>query len=199
MDVVCRGGHHTIMKNRNQSDRPRVFLLSADGAISVFAAETNARGAMSDGDVIVDSAAELQRVASEWPSARLVAIWNSIPGKIPVRKFTDRSTGLNRIWQAIQSLKPAPPRLADVASSDRDTDGARPGTKKARLLALLARTEGVSVREIMAALGWQSHSVRGCLSTLSRQGAGISSFRRPDGERAYSTLPSPDSRTEVAP
>ena len=55
------------------------------------------------------------------------------------------------------------------------------------LLELLNRSEGTSVREMMAALGWQSHSVRGYLSSLSKQGTRIHSFRRPDGDRAYST------------
>ena len=54
------------------------------------------------------------------------------------------------------------------------------------------------MREIMAALGWQAHSVRGCLSSLSRKGAAIHSFRRSGGERAYTTSRSPESDTEVA-
>jgi Protein of unknown function (DUF3489) len=52
------------------------------------------------------------------------------------------------------------------------------------------------VREMMAALGWQSHSVRGYLSSLSKQGTRIHSFRRPDGDRAYSTHTATESNSE---
>jgi hypothetical protein len=38
------------------------------------------------------------------PAARLVEIWNSLPGESPVKKFKDRATAINRIWKAIQNL-----------------------------------------------------------------------------------------------
>ena len=66
------------------------------------------------------------------------------------------------------------------------------------MLELLSRSEGASVHEIMAALGWQSHSVRGYLSSLSKQGTGIHSFRRPDGDRAYSINTATESKAEGA-
>jgi hypothetical protein len=48
--------------------------------------------------------ARLARLAAEWPAARLVEIWNSLPGETPVRKFKDRPTAVNRIWKALQGL-----------------------------------------------------------------------------------------------
>jgi predicted ArsR family transcriptional regulator len=66
------------------------------------------------------------------------------------------------------------------------------------LLELLNRSAGASVREMMAALGWQSHSVRGYLSSLSKEGTRIHSFRRPDSDRAYSTHSATESSTEGA-
>jgi len=50
------------------------------------------------------SEAGLAKLAANWPAARLVDIWNSLPGSTPVKKFTDRKTAVNRIWKAIQSL-----------------------------------------------------------------------------------------------
>src|SRR5947209_10945516 len=38
----------------------------------------------------------LAKVAANWPAARLVAIWNSLPGTAPVKKFKDRATGVSR-------------------------------------------------------------------------------------------------------
>ena len=64
------------------------------------------------------------------------------------------------------------------------------------VLELLNRPEGASVREMMAALGWQSHSVRGYLSSLSKHGTRIHSLRRRDGDRAYSTHTATESSAE---
>jgi hypothetical protein len=181
-----------------QNESPKVFLLDGTGAVSAFAAEGDARHVMADGDALFRSIDELKRLTSDWSGARLIAMWNAIPGIVPVRKFTDRSTALKRIWQAIQKLEPIQPPQDRATLPESDDRQRRHGTKKAMLLALLDRTEGASVREIMAALAWQSHSVRGCLSTLARKGTAIHSFRRPDGERAYLTIAPADPDTEEA-
>jgi hypothetical protein len=48
--------------------------------------------------------AALATLAANWPAARLVEIWNSLPGATPVKKFKDRPTAVSRIWKALQSL-----------------------------------------------------------------------------------------------
>jgi hypothetical protein len=48
--------------------------------------------------------AGLAKLAANWPAARLVEIWNNLPGATPIKKFTDRKTAVSRIWKAIQSL-----------------------------------------------------------------------------------------------
>jgi hypothetical protein len=48
--------------------------------------------------------AGLSKLAAEWPAARLVEIWNTLPGVTPVEKFKDRTTAVSRIWKAIQIL-----------------------------------------------------------------------------------------------
>ena len=45
---------------------------------------------------------ELAALVAQWPAARLVEVWNSIPGLEPVRKFTSRKTAVARIWKAAQ-------------------------------------------------------------------------------------------------
>src|ERR1700730_3737213 len=57
---------------------------------------------------------ELGQLAPQWPAARLVEVWNSIPGLPPVRKFTSRKTAVARIWKAAQSLVSGP-NVPDVA------------------------------------------------------------------------------------
>jgi hypothetical protein len=60
--------------------------------------------------------AGLNKLAADWPAARLVEIWNSLPGVSPVKKFTDRQTAVSRIWKALQSLGQVAP-AADEQSS----------------------------------------------------------------------------------
>jgi hypothetical protein len=55
----------------------------------------------------------LAKLAANWPAARLVEIWNSLPGETPVKKFKDRATAVSRIWKAIQSLGQTAPAASD--------------------------------------------------------------------------------------
>jgi Protein of unknown function (DUF3489) len=65
---------------------------------------------------------------------------------------------------------------------------AREGTKKETMLALLRRSQGATLAEMMAATGWQSHSVRGFLSGALRKKMAlkVKSGKRDNGERVYS-------------
>src|SRR5258705_3334165 len=52
------------------------------------------------------SAKQLGKLAEKWPANRLVELWNSLPGKKPVKKLADRKAAVARIWAAIQSVAP---------------------------------------------------------------------------------------------
>jgi hypothetical protein len=56
------------------------------------------------------------------------------------------------------------------------------------VLELLKRPSGVTLKGIMAATGWQAHSVRGFISgTLGKKlGLAVESTKGEDGERTYS-------------
>jgi hypothetical protein len=107
-------------------------------------------------------------VSADWPMVRLVSIWNQLPGVKPVRKFTDRRTALRRVWSTIQVLEPGT------------------GTKSDLVIGLLQRRSGATLKEIMAATGWQAHSVRGFISAQMSKKLGfqVTSFKR-TGERVY--------------
>jgi Protein of unknown function (DUF3489) len=66
--------------------------------------------------------------------------------------------------------------------------GARAGSKKNKVLALLKRRQGATLKELMKATGWQAHSVRGFLSgsIAKKMGFTVKSEKRDDGERVYS-------------
>jgi len=65
---------------------------------------------------------------------------------------------------------------------------ARDGSKTAKVLDLLKRSDGATLKELMKATGWQAHSVRGFLSgTLGKKmGLAVKSAKGEDGERTYS-------------
>ena len=64
----------------------------------------------------------------------------------------------------------------------------RQGSKTAKVLELVKRSSGATLKHIMKATGWQAHSVRGFLSgTLGKKmGLKIESSKTNDGGRVYS-------------
>src|SRR4051812_16609839 len=106
MNVVYRGGYVNQMKSSKPAGQSKVFALAAANAITAFSGQRDGRRDLGDGDVLFASPDELRHIPAEWPSTRLVLLWNSIPGVVPVKKFTDRPTALKRIWAAIQPIEP---------------------------------------------------------------------------------------------
>ena len=132
--------------------------------------------------------AALGKLALNWPVARLVEIWNSLPGETPISKFRDRRTALGRIWKAIQSLQANTPIEADNAPVVRSKKSPRDGSKVEVVLSLLRQPGGTNSQSIMEATGWQSHSVRGFISGVvgKKMGLVVTSNNGADGERRYS-------------
>ena len=66
--------------------------------------------------------------------------------------------------------------------------GARQGSKTEKILELLKRAGGATLKEIMKATDWQPHSVRGFLSGTvgKKMGLAVTSTKGEDGERSYS-------------
>ena len=67
-------------------------------------------------------------------------------------------------------------------------DGVREGSKTAKVVDMLKRPGGATLKEIMKATGWQAHSVRGFLSgTIGKKmGLAVTSTKGDEGERSYS-------------
>ena len=160
------------------------FTIDIENCITAY---TAAPADATDCEVFA-SEKDLAKLSATWPSARLVEIWNSLTGVVPVKKFTDRKSAVTRIWKQIQYLKPAPPTPAKTAKkAAQAAPDAREGSKKAQVLDLLRRTNGATLNEVMTATGWQAHTVRGFISgTLTKKmGLAVESLRGEDKVRTY--------------
>ncbi len=173
-----------------------MFYIDSDKNI-LFGKAEKLKGSLS-----FKTESELQALADneQWTRQDLEAIWNSFAGVAPfgelrpVKKFRNRPYGVKQIWNAIQRIaaepgapvpqpkavepkakrahgsptRPKPPKVESAA-------GARHAKKRHCVLSLLWRSEGVSVVELMEAMGWQRHSCRGFISTLqSKHGVKVS-------------------------
>jgi len=76
-----------------------------------------------------------------------------------------------------------PPRAKTPRASQAGSSAeARAGTKQALLIDLLKRKSGASIDEIVAATGWQAHSVRGAISGTLKKKLGFAVLsERTDG------------------
>ena len=87
--------------------------------------------------------------------------------------------------------KAAPPKkgakAAKGAKSAKNQSGARQGSKTQKVLELLKRSGGATLKEIMKATDWKAHSVRGFISgTLGKKMTReVESVKGDDGERTY--------------
>ncbi|MEP6538672.1 MAG: hypothetical protein ABJF23_25265 [Bryobacteraceae bacterium] len=98
-----------------------IFIIDADNNITAYTPDTAPTGTeFKLNEQSFGSEKELTALAGAWPGARLIEIWNSLPGATPVKKFTDRKSAVARIWKSIQSLTPAPePETPETATKVR--------------------------------------------------------------------------------
>jgi len=105
--------------------------------------------------VLIQSTRDLDQ--KRFPLSRLLTIWNALPGIEPVTRFRDRKAAVKRVWTALEALP----------------IGASGTSKQDRVIAMLQRPNGASIDDLMAATGWQRHSVRGVLSGVVRKKRGL--------------------------
>lgn len=146
------------------------------------------------------SESELARLSADWPVSRLIEIWNRLPGVKPVRRFEDRRTAVRRIWREVQKMKMVSSKQelavkesspgAQVRNRTRvQNHRAARRTKTDQIIALLKRPTGATLATLMAATGWQAHSVRGFISGQLRKRMGLDVKSMERGGRRFYAIP----------
>ncbi len=104
---------------------------------------------------------------------------------IPKQKAPKSPKAANKA-QATKKAAPkeAKPKKAPCKPASKE---GRAGTKSAKVLDLIRRPNGPTLKEIMKATDWQAHSVRGFISgaLVRKMGLKVESAKREDGERTY--------------
>src|SRR5260370_12988457 len=112
-------------RDRKKGHFMKTFAIDAENNITFYA---SLKGS-AEGTETFSSPKELAKLAAQWPGARLIEIWNSLPGVVPVKKFTSRELAVTRDWKAIQHLKPTVGAHRPPVASEKGRAGERPAAK----------------------------------------------------------------------
>jgi hypothetical protein len=80
------------------------FTIDSDNNITAFAGPDQAEAVIAAGAQPFATSDELTQLAAGWPTDRLVAIWNSLPGVTPAKGFKNPRAAASKIWDRIQSM-----------------------------------------------------------------------------------------------
>jgi Protein of unknown function (DUF3489) len=94
---------------------------------------------------------------------------------------TKKTTRKVKASRASAGSKPAAKRKAPKSSGS-----ARAGSKLEQMVTMLRRPVGATIEQMVAATGWQSHSVRGAISGALKKKQGlVVKSEKTDGVRVY--------------
>jgi len=137
-------------------------------------------GALLSRGLIAETAADSQTKAD----AALNRIWrNDKDGRAILLHITD--AGLAAIGVEPESPDPAPTGAATAPTAEAPQDAPaeadpapkartpRTGTKQAKLIEMLHAEGGATIEEIVAATGWQAHTVRGAMAGALKKKLGL--------------------------
>jgi hypothetical protein len=172
---------------RNEITKMKTFTIDADNNITAYATRKAAEANPGIAFTTADNLAELLGGDSK----RLIAIYNSLTGITPVKKFTSNAVASKRILAELDKLEPVPCQTAPgagqaaqdateqapaksegtrkkkapkAARKAEEAAGPREGSKTSKVIDLLRREGGATLTEIMKKMGWQQHTTRALMS-----------------------------------
>src|SRR5450755_1317262 len=107
-----------------------IFTIDTDNNIMAHSTPEEAAATTANPCDSFTSPQELAELAKSWPTSRLVAIWNSLPGVQPIQKFKDHQAAATRIWKRLGGLAGSvPPQPAQPAKpkAEYHAKGGAPG------------------------------------------------------------------------
>jgi hypothetical protein len=108
-----------------QSAAPRrtmmtTYTIDAENNISAFATVEEAAAATTMPFDPFATERDLAELIANWPAARLIATFNSLPGVAPVKSFKSPRAAAAQIWARIQGLGDATNGAAQSAKPKTD-------------------------------------------------------------------------------
>ena len=164
------------------------YTIDTENSITAHASKQEA----GEGESF-SSQQELASLVAEWPAARLIELWNGIPGLSPVKKFTDRKSGVARIWKAIQSLDggseteaatTAPKGANKAKAGGKQSRKARSAAKSAPAKAAKGKISKAATKTAAARDGSKKAEVIGLLQR--KGGATLTQIMKATGWQAHS-------------
>jgi hypothetical protein len=114
----------TAQRAAQRTTTMTTYTIDTDNSITAHATPEAAAAATTTPFDSFSTQPEFAELAQSWPAKRLVAIWNSLPGVQPVKKFQDHKAAARRIWERIQGLgAPAQPAPSAKAKAARPAKG----------------------------------------------------------------------------
>jgi hypothetical protein len=129
------------------------------------------------------------RPSKKRPGPRVVEISNALSGHKPVKKVSNKKASAAAGSRARHSGARAKAEPGKPANKAQKAGTERARTKTAKVLELLKRPGGATLKQLMSATKWQAHSVRGFLSAALKKKRALeiaSSKGAAGSDRSYS-------------
>jgi hypothetical protein len=175
---------------RNEDDGRAVLLkITAEGLAAI--------GVEPAGEPAAPAEAEAPEPASEAVDSRVKdsTAWAGEPAAGPTAAAPDAPKKRGRPKKAVHPRGPAatptkrgrPKKAGAEPAAPTALLKTRDNTKQAQLIAMLRRKEGATIAQIVAATGWQPHTVRGAFAGALKKKLGltVTSEKVEGGERTY--------------
>jgi hypothetical protein len=108
------------------------------------------------------------------------------PADDPAPQQFDPAANLSEYAAAHLDSREEPVALPSFGDPNGSTSPSpRAGTKQALLIAMLKRSEGTAIDEMIAATNWLPHTTRAALTGLRKRGYGIERSRGANGKTTY--------------